>query len=122
MTAHMAQNKVNQPPTQSANVATGITEDQIHRMITSAISNHNHNSNKPNHDNSINNNQRGRNTKLKVQALIDGILVTNWWSHGITQNLYHNSCTCKRKNEDHKDEATDDNRMDSSSIALSERS
>ena len=70
----------------------------------------------------INNNNRKNYTRPKAQALIDSILITYCWSHGITQYLYHNSCTCKRKKEGEKDEVTYYDRMDGSSLALSERS
>jgi len=103
----------------SVNAKTGITEDQINKIITSAI-NYLNNNNKFNHNNDINNNNRRRNTKPKAQALIDGIPVTYCWLHGITQNLYHNSCNCKRKKDGHKDEATYNNRMGGSNVVLSE--
>ena len=118
--AHMVKNRVNQSPTHSANAITGIAEDQIHKIITSAVNYHN--KNKPNHNNDIRKSNHRRNNKSKAHALIDSILITYCWSHGITQYLYHNSCTCKRKKEGEKNEVIYYNRMGGSSLVLSERS
>ena len=41
----------------------------------------------------------------------EGTPITYCWSHGITQNLHHNSKSCNRKKEGHKDEATLHNKM-----------
>ena len=41
----------------------------------------------------------------------DGKPITYCWSHGITHNLKHHSCSCRRKKEGHKDAAALHNRM-----------
>ena len=51
-------------------------------------------------------------TSPKAQALDeDGTPVTYCWTHGVTRNLKHTSCTCIRKADGHKTEATYSNRM-----------
>lgn len=48
----------------------------------------------------------------KAQGLdTDGTPITYCWTHGITRNLKHTSCTCTRQAEGHKTEATFSNRM-----------
>ncbi len=55
---------------------------------------------------------RKPNEKQPMQGYdADGTPITYCWSHGITKNLNHNSKTCSRKKEGHKDNATLNNRM-----------
>jgi hypothetical protein len=51
----------------------------------------------------------------------DGTPVSYCWSHGITSNLAHTSCTCNRKKEGHKDDATLNNKMGGSTVRLRPR-
>ena len=69
---------------------------------------------------------RGRDQERRqcpaAQGMDSGVPVTYCWSHGITQNLWHNSRTCTRTITGHKNEATYDNKMGGSTQRCSRRS
>ena len=67
---------------------------------------------------SSNNNRTNKRGPQPAQALVDGFPVTYCWTHGITRNLSHDSNTCKRKAEGHKDAATYNNRLAGSSATV----
>jgi hypothetical protein len=59
-------------------------------------------------------NRNDRNGKVKPKAQgkdDDGKELTYCHSHGITSNLWHNSTTCTRKKEGHKEAATLDSKL-----------
>jgi len=96
------------PPPLVANATAGLTAADITNIINAAIGK------KPlGH----NNHKREKSTRVqpKAQALLkDGTPVTYCWSHGVTRNLSHNSCTCTRRKDGHQDKATYDKRMNGS--------
>jgi hypothetical protein len=100
------------PPAQEQS-ANAITAADIQKMINSAINQtpppprEGLRQRNPNHQNK---------PHPKAQALEDGTPVTYCWTHGVTRNLHHCSKTCSRKAENHKDDATYDNRMGGSEI------
>jgi hypothetical protein len=95
------------PPPPAQEQANAVTAADIQKMIDSAI-----NQSAPPPSNRPLRPRNGRSRQvLKAQALDDGTPVTYCWTHGITSNLRHTSHTCTRKAENHKDEATYDNRM-----------
>ena len=98
-------------PTQTVNAVTSVMERQVRDIIKSALGDHN-----GQHLKRTNCTNQSKKDKSKAQALIDGIPVTYCWSHGVTQNLFYNSYTCKRKKEGHKDDATNGNRMGGSDM------
>ena len=55
------------------------------------------------------------------QAIVNGNKVTYCWSHGITRNLDHNSCTCSNKKEGHQEDATYYNRKGGSEDTMRPR-
>ena len=101
------------PVTESANAATALTAADVAAIVKEALGQRR----------SYNNNRsdnRGTKKKHKAQALLDGVPVTYCWSHGVTRNLSHTSCTCKRHKDGHKEESTYANRMGGSNEVLAE--
>ena len=113
------------PPTDSANAATGLTASDIKSLIKDALKDStNSNNNKDGWTKSDRNNKRNNQNNQKclpAQALVNGFPVTYCWSHGISRNLNHNSKTCQRRKEGHKEEATYDNRLNGSNVTLGDR-
>ena len=95
-------------PTPVQEQANSITAADIQKMINSAI---NQTPPPPRDVLRPRNNNNNNKPRPKAQALEDGTPVTYCWTHGITRNLYHHSKACSRKAENHKDEATYENRM-----------
>jgi hypothetical protein len=103
-------NQVTSEPTNTPPAANAITAADITAIVTEAINaaTKHTNTGTPNNHNNNNNNK----TPLLCQGYNDkNEPVTYCWTHGVTKNLRHNSCTCTRKAEGHKDNATFSNRM-----------
>ena len=101
-------NAITTPEQDNAN--TGLTAANVREIIKTAISENSNNRNEGGGRRNGRNNGR-KTQQLKAQALEEGIAVSYCWSHGVTQNLRHNSQTCNRKKQGHKDDATYQNRM-----------
>ncbi len=56
-------------------------------------------------------NNQSKSKAPPFQGKVNGENVTYGWSHGITKNRYHNSKTCKRKDEGHQEDSTLNNRI-----------
>ena len=105
------------PPPASSNAA--MTEENICKIVTEAVRAATLNTG---------GNKGGTRNNKKKEPLVcqghntDGKAITYCWTHGITTNLRHNSKTCKRRAEGHKDEATLTNKMEGSEATCTRRS
>ena len=88
-----------------ANLTDNITEEHITRIVAGVLKGHTKG------DEGKKKNERKKKQPLKAQALLEGVPVTYCYTHGVTTNLSHNSKTCTRRTEGHKEESTYDNRM-----------
>ena len=91
-------------PTISANAS--VTVDEVRRMIAESLST---NSSSNSSNRSTSNRAPGTSPPrppTMCQALVNGTPVSYCWTHGVTRNLQHSSATCKRKAENHQDDAT----------------
>ena len=101
---------------QSANV---MTDEHICKLVSACLKANNTNGGGGgrgggNGNRHGNNGGNERNTKAPLCCQgynASGEAVTYCWTHGITKNLRHNSTTCQRKAEGHKDDATLNNKM-----------
>ena len=111
-------NAITTPEQDNAN--TGLTAANVREIIKTAISENSNNRNEGGGRRNGRNNGR-KTQQLKAQALEEGIPVSYCWSHGVTQNLRHNSQTCNRKNQAHKDNATYQSRMEGTDMINTSR-
>jgi hypothetical protein len=96
-----------EPDTASATANSAVTIDHIRTLMQEILTSNSQTRNRPD-----NRNNRRNQTPLIAQGIDEnGVPISYCWSHGITSNLRHTSCTCTRKKEGHKDEATLNNRM-----------
>ena len=100
------------PITESANAA--ITLADITTLITTLMANQNNKGN----GNIVPSNESNHASQGTNSA---GKGITYCYTHGITQNLQHNSKTCARKCEGHKDNATLHNKMGGSTNTMQAR-
>jgi hypothetical protein len=95
------------PDTTTGTANAAVTIDHIRTLMQEILT-----SNGQNRNRNDNRNNRRNQEPLIAQGIDEnGVPISYCWSHGITSNLRHTSCTCTRKKEGHKDDATLNNRM-----------
>jgi hypothetical protein len=87
------------PQPAPANANTALTTDALKEIFESMMQVHNKKATRP----KVKPKSQGKDESDKE--------ITYCHSHGITSNLWHNSATCSRKKEGHKEEATLNNKM-----------
>ncbi len=98
-------------PTEQANAA--VTMENLESLLTKLMDSRNNDNRGSRYRNRDRDRDRDRNRDQPVAQGFDddGKPISYCWSHGITHNLKHHSCSCKRKKEGHKDAATLHNRL-----------
>lgn len=97
-----------QPVQETANAVSGLTADDVIKILAAAQGNNGY---RRRNNNRGNDRINRSGDKPEPQGTVDGHPIVYCWTHGVTKNLWHTSCRCTRQREGHKTEATYTNQM-----------